>query len=929
MTQVATILVVDDASEMLAILAQILSDEGYLVRRAESGEAALASAFADPPDLVILDLRMPGLDGVEVCRRLKQHDATRHVPVILASGVASSDEWAAALAAGATEYLVKPFRAEEVLLRVATQLQLRAAAVTIRTQAREMARAQRALDGARDMARDNDAALAERDAFYLEQFMRTPIPMLVVDPQSLRLLDANPAAVSLYGYPRSQLLAMSVTELNGRSVDETMTRMRQIVDRGLKRFEVKHRLASGAWRSLVLHSTPIVYRGKPATQTFIEDVSAHRASEESRRQSEELYRQLVEMLPEGVLVHADGKFVYANSSCARMLGVPAAVTLIGRDIMDFVHPDSHAQVMARRRDAARGATVPLIEQKYVRADGSTLWAESTAVQLTVDGTPSVLVLLRDVSERKAAERAIDEGAARYRLLTENMKDVVWVLDAETLTFDYVSPSVQRLRGYTADEVRAVPMTHALTEEAANAVRLLLHQRRQAFLTGDPDASAYHTTLLEQPCKDGSSVWTEVVTNLFLDPDTQRVKVLGVTRDISERRRAEEEQARMAEQLHQAQKMESVGRLAGGIAHDFNNMLSVILGNVELALNEVPPGSTLVADLHEVQHAARHSAEITRQLLSYARRQTVAPTVLSINSAVSKALSLLRPLLGEEIEVCWQPDADAWPVAIDPTQLDQIVANLCLNARDAIAGIGTLTLSTTNATVDPAFASEHPGAVIGDYTCLRVVDTGRGMSAAVMAQIFEPFFTTKAVGLGTGLGLATVYGAVRQANGFVTVESAEGAGSTFSVYLPRHELGAVARVSERSVTVERGHETILVVEDEPAILRLATRALKTHGYQVLGAGDAHAAIRAAAAHEGEIHLLLTDVVMPAMNGRQLVDAIRTQRPSLRHLYMSGYVGAVLSEHGVSAEAPLVAKPFTVAALLSRVREVLDLESAPLA
>jgi signal transduction histidine kinase len=490
-----------------------------------------------------------------------------------------------------------------------------------------------------------------------------------------------------------------------------------------------------------------------------------------------------------------------------------------------------------------------------------------------------------------------------------------------------------LRGYTADEVMAVSMTHALANDAAAFVRALMTDRvaaleaaEAAAASGDATAapgSAFYTEEVEQPCKDGSTVWTEVITNFYRDPASGRVKVRGVTRDISERRRAEEERARLGAHLQQAQKMESVGRLAGGIAHDFNNMLSVILGNIELALHEVTAGTQVHADLLEVQRAARHSADITRQLLAYARRQPVSPTMLDINASVGKSLSLLRPLLGEDLAVQWQPGAGLWPVLMDAAQLDQVVTNLCVNARDAVVGAGRLTLSTDNVSLDAAFCAAVDDAIPGDYVRLTVTDDGVGMPPEIIGKIFEPFFTTKGVGEGTGLGLATVYGAVRQNGGFVRVASEAGLGTTFDVYLPRH-IAALRAVAEpvTSGPPQRGHDTILLVEDETSILRLATRALTAYGYTVLGARSPDEALRVAASYDGEIHLILTDVVMPVMNGRQLADALRLARPGIACLFMSGYSGAVLYDHGVGDDVPFIAKPFALRSLAEKVRAVLD-------
>jgi signal transduction histidine kinase len=398
---------------------------------------------------------------------------------------------------------------------------------------------------------------------------------------------------------------------------------------------------------------------------------------------------------------------------------------------------------------------------------------------------------------------------------------------------------------------------------------------------------------------------------------------GITSDITERKNAEENKRHLEAQLAQAQKLESVGLLAGGVAHDFNNMLSVILGTVELTLMEVDAEQPLHADLQEIRKAAVRSAELTRQLLGFARQQAIAPTVLDLNETLGGMLTLLRRLIGEDIRIVWEPGPALWPVKMDPSQVTQILTNLCVNARHAMVGVGTLHIATANVTTDAAFCAAHAEAVPGDYVRLTVGDTGSGMDAVTLARIFEPFFTTKAAGTGTGLGLAMVYGAVKQNEGFITVASTPGVGTTFEIYLTRHR-GASSAGSTDAVAADlRGSETILVVDDEAALARLAARALEAQGYVVLTATDTADALRIASAHPGEIHLLLSDVVMPEMNGRDLAAAIQQVRPGLKLLFMSGYTAGIVASRGIlTPELALIEKPFTAASLAAKVREVLD-------
>jgi two-component system cell cycle sensor histidine kinase/response regulator CckA len=400
-------------------------------------------------------------------------------------------------------------------------------------------------------------------------------------------------------------------------------------------------------------------------------------------------------------------------------------------------------------------------------------------------------------------------------------------------------------------------------------------------------------------------------------------LLGVVEDISVRKQAEQERERLQGQLVQAQKMESIGRLAGGVAHDFNNLLGAVLGHVDLALERLGPAGKVREDLLEVRKATRRSADLTAQLLAFARRQPVAPKVLEMNPVVAPMLKMLEPLIGENIVLEWQPAPQVLVTKIDPTQLGQILTNLCLNARDAIDGVGRVVIGTALSTFDAASQRCEHGP--GRFVTLSVTDNGRGMSQEVVAHLFEPFFTTKGLGEGTGLGLATIYGIVKQNGGFIEVESAPGAGSTFRVHLPEHwgAADALPGPTPAPAAIKRGGETVLVVEDNPGILRVCTRMLEHDGYRVLAANRPSEGLRIADEQAGAIDLIIADVVMPEMNGRDLVARLRERNPQARHLFMSGYSDEIIAHHGILEEGlPFIQKPFTREDLAQKVREILD-------
>jgi len=395
------------------------------------------------------------------------------------------------------------------------------------------------------------------------------------------------------------------------------------------------------------------------------------------------------------------------------------------------------------------------------------------------------------------------------------------------------------------------------------------------------------------------------------------------RDLTEQKQAEAEKEKLQAQLLQAQKMESVGRLAGGVAHDFNNMLNIILGNTEMAIEDMAPDDPVHKNLGEILSAAKRSADITRQLLAFSRQQIIAPKVLDLNDTIESMLNMLRRLIGEDIDLAWRPGANIRQVRMDPSQIDQILANLCVNARDAIANVGKITMETGNTTFDSDYCATHSGFVAGDFVVLAVSDDGCGMDQETISKMFEPFFSTKDIGKGTGLGLATVYGIVKQNHGFINVYSEPDQGTTFRIYLPQY--GAETDNPEKKTAdkIDLGkNETILLVEDELSILRMTRMMLERMGYTILAAGTPGEAISLAQEHAGEIHMLMTDVVMPEMNGRDLAKTLLSLYPNLKRLFMSGYTANVIAHHGVLDKGvQFIQKPFSKQDLAIKIREVL--------
>jgi PAS domain S-box-containing protein len=543
--------------------------------------------------------------------------------------------------------------------------------------------------------------------------------------------------------------------------------------------------------------------------------------------------------------------------------------------------------------------------------------------LTIIAAPLVLLLLafsfwswslrkevaRRTLELKQAEKAAVAAAREWQTTFDATKDAIWVLDYEHRVLRS-NQAAERLFGMTKDR-----MFGKHCWEIMHGTARAIHEC--------PTLQARQSLTRETLELENGARWFAVTADPILDVDGRYTGTVHIISDITDRKRAEIEREKMQAQFLQAQKMESVGRLAGGVAHDFNNMLSVILGYTEMALEHVAPSEPMHGDLMEIFKAAHRSSAVTRQLLAFARKQTIAPIVIDLNETIEGMLKMLRRLIGENIELMWKPGKVRLAVKMDPSQIDQILANLCVNSRDAIQDVGRITIETDKAAFDEADCVDHAGFRPGDFVLLSVGDNGHGMDAQMLTNIFEPFFTTKGVGQGTGLGLSTVYGIVQQNNGFIDVDSEPGKGTRFKIYLPRHAGQPVEllRESAQEMPLSQG-ETILLAEDDAALLHLCERMLKELGYTVLSAATPVGVLHMAETQRERIDLLITDVIMPEMNGRDLSNHLRNRHPGLKTLFMSGYTADVIAHREILDEGVcFIPKPFTKRDLAVKIREAL--------
>jgi two-component system, cell cycle sensor histidine kinase and response regulator CckA len=647
-------------------------------------------------------------------------------------------------------------------------------------------------------------------------------------------------------------------------------------------------------------------------------ITERKVAEEALRKSEAHYRSIFANSLIGVTV-TDRNFIFtdANEAFCRMLEY-SREELIGKmTISDVSHPDDVMKSMDMIDKLIRHEIDHYtLEKRYVSKTGNILPALVYVrghynLAGEYEGTTASNL---DITEQKRTEELLRENEEKYRSLFNNSEIAMFRsrLDgSETLE---VNQKFLDIVGKTREEVQGKPSV-MLWEDPTERGEMIRRLVRDGSIS-DFEFKLFNTRKGVRNC----------LTSLRLYREQGILE--GSVADITERKKVEEERVKLQDQLIQSQKMESIGQLAGGVAHDFNNMLGVILGHAEMAMDQVDPGETLYADIEEIRKAAQRSAEITRQLLTFARKQAIAPKVLDLNETVEGSLKMLQRLLGENIDLIWIPGSELWEVKADPVQIGQILTNLCVNARDAIAEVGEITVETGNSIFDNEYCSAHPGSVAGDYVRMSVRDTGSGMNDLMLAHIFEPFFTTKDVGQGTGLGLSMVYGAVKQNNGFIDVSSEPGQGTTFTAYFPRYgaeDTLATEKSARRGVEapVGTGNETILLVEDEPKILKMTKMMLQHLGYAVLTAGTPGEAIRLAEEHTGKIHLLITDVIMPGMNGRGLAEQLLVSQKGMRCLFMSGYTSDIIANKGVlDTGVYFIQKPFSKNKLATKIREVLE-------
>jgi len=755
----------------------------------------------------------------------------------------------------------------------------------------------------------------EKEETYKNLVTLTNDLVCIIDLHNATFILVNPSFVKILGYSEEELKSKSFVEfIHPEDVEKTLGIMNNTLLAGenIETFENRYRCIDGTYRWLDWNAHPIASMG--LAFAIARDVTERKQLEDILRKSEEKFKNLFIHSNDGISLH---QLVYDNNGNP----VDYIILDVNPKYEEMLSINKNEAIGKRSTEVYKQATPPYFDiYKEVTLTGNPTVFETFyepagkyfIISVYSPQKGQFATIFKDITPFKKSEQELQESEKKFSLFMNNLPLVVVIRDIMG-HYVFMNDKWEDAMDLKKEDWLGKTPFDVFPEEDAKKLIQIDHDAIVNGTTEPIELTLHHKT--------GIKHW---LANRFVIYNTNNKPVYVATLyiDISEKQKVEEERERLKDQLIQAQKLESIGRLAGGVAHDYNNMLEVIMGNAQLAMMQLENTAELKIFLNEILNASRRSAEITRQLLTFARKQITEPQIVNVNFVIETMLKMLGRLIGENIELIFNPENKIWNILIDPTQINQIIANLCINARDAIDANGIITITTNNVTLDEYYCSQAPDCLPGEYVMISVNDNGCGMDKEIMDKIFDPFFTTKEFGKGTGLGLSTVYGIVKQNNGFIKVYSEKGSGSTFNIYFPRYVTENEYQETEIIDDKPLGNgETVLVVEDEQSLLKMIQIMLERLQYNVIAVSSPLEAIELVKSRGNEIALMLTDLVMPGMNGVELYEAINKINPHIKNIFMSGYTDLVIYEHIVNKESNYLQKPFSMFDLAKKLKHVL--------
>ncbi len=831
-------------------------------------------------DLILADYTLPSFDGISALQITQQKKPD--IPFIFISGKLGEEVAIETLKNGATDYVLK-----NRLNRLVPALV-------------------RALQEANDR-RERKKAEEElrKKTEYLEAIMNSSLDLIFTIDKDGKLRYMNNKLEDILGY--------NITEIAGKSFfdflpDDQIEYIKeiwyQLRDGKSAVFEAKVKHEKGITADCLISSSPLP--GVEEFLVFLKDITKSRQVEKALRESENKFKMVFDHASDAIIIHdLSGSILEFNTVAYNRLGY-SREDFASLSLFDIV-PSRQKKLLLEKTEEVRQKGQNVYETYHMTKSGSLVPVEVSNRLIGFFEKMAILEIVRDISERKEAEQALKESEERYRSFFD-----------DDLTGDFISTPEGTLLACNKAYAKILGFDSVEEIIKHNAMSFYPHpQIREDFLSILKEKKKVEGHEIEMQRRDGRPIY--IIENVIgsFNNDGELTEIKGYLFDITDRKKLEE-------QFIQAQKMEAIGRLAGGVAHDFNNILTVINGYSEVLLSKSNMDQSIRSKIEMIKKAGEKAKSLTDQLLSFSRRQTVQPQNLNLNNLIRNTSKMLRRLVGEDIELTLYLSPALSDILIDPGQVDQILMNMVINARDAMPDGGKIIIETASAEVDEQFIHNHIDIQPGHYVQLIITDNGIGMNKEIQAHIFEPFFTTKEAGKGTGLGLATIYGIVKQNNGSITVYSEPEVGTTFKIFFPVIQETNTSGEEDKSDTTElNGNETILLVEDDEALRYLILNILKGYGYQILIASNGLEAINICKESGSSVHLLLTDIIMPMMNGRELADHIRSFQPELKVMYMSGYTGESIHQQGVlESDAPYIQKPFSPTELASKIRRILD-------